>query len=181
MAWILLIHHLDSTCSVGIRATGIFFNIQSFFLWLKLHSLNLRFPEWTLGSQPPTSSDCTHRTRGRTDAGGVSIIFICFTHCFWSPSRYLLRYCLQDKLCSSKNFSSGILLGLSTITNVYTQNHPSATGAFWLDSHLDLSCLHVVRCEHLESTKEASLRFPSPPYTQTWWLLPWLLSGWARF
>lgn len=45
MAWILLIHHLDSTCSVGIRATGIFFNIQSFFLWLKLCT------PWTSGFQ----------------------------------------------------------------------------------------------------------------------------------
>lgn len=62
MACILLIHHLDSTCSVGVRATGIFFNIQSFFLWLKLHSLNLRFLEWTLGSQPPTSSPLTAPT-----------------------------------------------------------------------------------------------------------------------
>lgn len=44
MAWILLIHHLDSTCSVGIKATGIF-NIQSFFLWLKLCT------PWTSGFQ----------------------------------------------------------------------------------------------------------------------------------
>lgn len=80
-----------------------------------VYSLNLRFPEWTLGSQPPVSSDCTLRTRGWTDAGGVSIDLICFKHCFWYPSRYLLRYCLQDKLCSSKNFSSGILLGLQQL------------------------------------------------------------------
>ena len=103
-----------------------------------VHSLNLRFPEWTLGSQPPISSDCTLRTHGQTDAGGVPIDLMCFKHCFWYPSRYLLRYCLQEKLCSSKNFSSGILLGLSTITNVYTQNHPSAIGA-WQSSGSVLS------------------------------------------
>lgn len=145
-----------------------------------VHSLNLRFPEWTLGSQPPVSSDCTLRTHGQTDAGGVSIDLMCFKHCFWYPSRYLLRYCLQDKLCSSKNFSSGILLGLSTVTHVYTHNHPSATGAFWLDSHLDQSCLRVVRCEPPESTKEASLPSPLPRCARTRWLLLWLLSGWAR-